>query len=423
MMKTRYLIFALTVCLLVAPGAQAQDQNWVKNNTWYFDNFVKDILPWSMFRETFIGVAPSPAADFDQVFYDNLYKDQLAAEGHCYGIDVMAMLMLKNGGHLGYCHPPYMYSGTIASNTNPDPMPSNDSIGPADPNLKMAIGLVHGNQINHGFLSYLLDVIAIAKSRDGRYAYDQVNFYLAQNDPPVISITKDISPADGGHVIIPFFTKNMGATKRIYVYDPNRSYYKTGLNGRLFYTMDSNYIEVNNATGAWKFNMGTSASPSFWSGSPGGGGHCMVIPLSVAGRRDRLPQSLLADGAYALNTIFIFGNVQVEQFSNLSGDKRFYNDARTDMEPCEENRMNNIMPFFSLGGLPVLKRTPATTAWFFRGADPVRVRYKAYGKYRIGMIYKGSYYEINGEGKGKAEEFLPEEKFINPKVRQAQHPE
>jgi hypothetical protein len=409
-MKTRCIIIVLFVTVLFSEKSTAQDQNWVKNNTWYFDNFVKDILPWSLFRETFIGVAPAPSADFDFIFYEALYKNQLAAKGHCYGMDVMAMLMLKNGGHLGYCHPPYMYSGSFVSNSAADGMPSNDTIGPSDQNLKTAIGMTHGNQINHGFLSFLLDVIAITKSRDGRYTCLQVDYYLAKNDPPVISITKGLSPADGGHVLIPFFVKPVGLGKRIYVYDPNRSYYEPGLDGKQFYTMDSNYIEVTN-TGAWKYNMGSSASPSYWNGSPGSGGHCIAIPLSIAGKKDRLPQSLLAEGAYAINTIFISGDVKVEQIADPSGKRQYLSDDGTELEPCEEKRMNNILLFIPLSGNLPSKGTGKQTTYFFRGTDPVDLRYRARGKYKIGIIFHGKYVEVKGDGKGELQHF-PLEKLV-----------
>ncbi len=394
----KYFIIVLAAATLATSKTNAQDPNWVKINTWYFDNFTKPILPWSMFRETYIGVAPAPSADFDQLFYDLLYKDQLAAKGYCYGLSTMAMLMMKNGGHLGYCHPASSYSGTIAS-------PAVDTTGPADPNLKTALGLVHGNQINHGFLSFLLDVIAIGKNRDGRYAYDMVNFYLAKNDPPVISVTKGLSPADGGHVIVPFFTKDFGATKRIYVYDCNRSYYKPGADGKDWYDNLNNYIEVTTATGAWKFNMGSSGSPSFWTGDPGSGGNCLVIPLSVAGRRDRLPQSLLADGAYALNTIFIFGNVKMEQITDPVSKRNYFNQDGSNVEPCEEKRLNTIMPFIPLTGGGFSKGTAKTKAYFFRGADPLELQFRAYGYYRIGMLFKGKYVEMEGKGDGSVQRF------------------
>lgn len=406
-MKRRYLLLVLAAFLLGNLPGKAQDPNWVKNNTWYFDNFVKDILPWSIFRETFIGVAPEPSGDFDQIFYDQIFKNKLAANGHCYGMDVLAMLMMKNGGCLGYCHPPYMYSGSYASNTAGSGMPSNDTLGPSDPILKTAIEMVHGYQINHGFLSFLLDVMAISKSRDARYAFQQVNYYLAKNDPPVISITKNISPADGGHVLIPFFTKDMGATKRIYVYDPNRSYYEPGLDGKDFYTTAINYIDIVSATGAWKYNMGSFGSPSLWAGDPGSGGNCIVIPISVAGKRDRLPQSLLAEGAYALNTIFIFGDVKIEQMADEKGQRQYLNDDGNELEPCGEKRLTNIIPFIPLDGGTDSRRTGRSTAYFFRGTDPVNIKYKAYGEYKVGMIFRGEYLELKGIGKGESQYFRP----------------
>src|SRR5688572_25193366 len=130
-MKRRCLILLLTVTFFFNAKTIAQDPDWVKENTWYFDNFVKDTLPWTMFRETFIGVAPAPSADFDQFFYDGIYQTKLAGPGHCYGMCVLALMMMKNGGFLGYCHPPYTYSGSYAS-------PAKDTLGPSDPNLNTA---------------------------------------------------------------------------------------------------------------------------------------------------------------------------------------------------------------------------------------------------------------------------------------------
>jgi hypothetical protein len=408
-MKTRHFILIAFASLLMHTKTDAQDTNWVKKNTWYFDNFGRDTLPWSIFRETFIGVAPAPAADFDQLFYSQLYQTKLSS-GHCYGMDVMAMLMKKNGGFLGYCHPPFVYTGTIANNTNPASVASNDTLGPTDLNLRTAIEIVHGYQINHGFLSFLLDVIAMHKNRDGRYAYQQVNYNLAKDDQPIISISNTISPADGAHVLIPYYTEPVGSTYRIYVYDPNRSWYKSGPTGHDWYTAKNNYIEVNATTGAWKYTMCCDAA---WNGDPGSGGNLLVIPLSIAGRKDRLPQSLLADGAYAINTIFIWGDVKIEQIADLSGDKRYLNTDGTDIEPCEENRLNNLMPFIPLDGATPSKGTGKTNAYFFRGSDPVKLQYKAHGNYKIGMLFHGKYYEVKGIGKGESQTFSPKEKFIS----------
>ena len=396
-MKTRYFILIFFASLLMFLKADAQDTNWVKNNTWYFDNFSRDTLPWSIFRETFIGVAPAPSGDFDQLFYSQLYQTKLAGPGHCYGMDVMAMLMKKNGGFLGYCHPPYMYVGTYGS-------PNPDTVGPSDRNLRTAIEIVHGYQINHGFLSFLLDVIAIHKNRDGRYAYQQVDYYLAKDDQPIISISGALTPDKGGHVLIPYYTETIGSTKKIYVYDPNRSWYKAGPTGHDWYVSRNNFIEVNASTGAWKYTM---CCDTVWAGDPGSGGNLLVIPLSVAGRKDRLPQSLLAEGAYAINTIMIWGNVKVKQISDPSGKKRYLNESGTNIEPSAEHRLNNIMPFIPMDGNMALMGRRKTNAYFFRGSDPVKLQYNAFGDYKIGMIFHGKYYEVKGTGKGETHYFCP----------------
>ncbi|MFN8290851.1 MAG: hypothetical protein U0U70_11375 [Chitinophagaceae bacterium] len=415
-MKTRYLlIIAFTACISFSK-TEAQDTNWVKNNTWYFDNFVKDTLSWAIFREAFIGVAPAPAADFDQLFYTYLFRDQLASKGHCYGMDVMAMLMKKNGGHLGYCHPPYMYSGSYASNTNPDGMPSNDTVGPTDRTLRTAIEIVHGIQINHGFLSFLLDIIAKHKNRDGRYAFQQVDEYLAKDDQPIISITLDLSPQKGGHVLIPYYTESGGGTKKIYVYDPNRTWYRDGATGHDWYTSRSNYIEINSGSGAWTYTM---CCDTVWAGDPGSGGNLLVIPLSIAGKKDRVPQSLLADGSYAINTVMIWGNVNIEQISETKGTRKYFKDDGTGIETTPGKSLDNILPFIPMDGAGPSKGSSKAATYFFRGSDPVTFRYKAYGNYRIGMMFHGKYYEIKGTGKGTTQEFSPEAKYLTP-VRQRQ---
>ena len=399
-MKSRYIILILAAILLLQTNIYAQDTTWVKNNTWYFDNFQDPELPWSLFRETFIGVAPERSGDFDQLFYDYLYKTELAKKGHCFGISTMAMLLKKNGGYLGYCYPPYIYSG---ENIN-----SGDQVGPTDSTLKTAIAIVHGNQINHGFLSFLLDVIAIGKNMDGRYAYDQVDYYLAKDDPPVISITKSLSPAAGGHVLVPYGLTDSGGIKKIWVYDCNHSFYNPESNGHGYYADNKNYIEIS-STGTWKYNMGlynTTASPVYWPEHPDSG-NCIVIPLSVAGKKDRLPQSLFAEGAYAINTIFILGEVKVEQFTNPYTRHHYFSDDGIHIEKDPEKRLDNLMPFISMGNSTSSVDTERKTIYFFRGTDPLELQFRAWGDYRIAIIFHGKYFEVKGKGNGEIQIFSP----------------
>ena len=138
----------------------------------------------------------------------------------------------------------------------------------------------------------------------------------------------------------------------------------------------------------------------------------MAIPISIAGHRDRLPQSLLADGAYALNTIFLFRDVKVEQLTDPAKGLHYFNDAGNVIEPCEEKRMKNIMPFIPMDGSPPSKGSKETEVYFFRGSNPVEIQYRAYGNYRIGMMFHGKYYEVQGFGKGEVQQFKPEEKYI-----------
>jgi hypothetical protein len=397
-MRTKYFLFKAAIIFFLSYESFAQDPKWVKENTWYFDNFVKDTLPWTAFRETFIGVAPQPSGDFDLLFYKELYSTKLADKGHCFGMDVMALMMKKNGGYLGFCHPPYVYSGTIDT---PSPT-TNDTIGPADKNLETALDIIHGNQINHGFLSFLLDVIAIGKNRDGRYAFQQVNYYLAKDDPPVVSITKSFSPADGGHVLIPFYTQDLGATKRLYVYDPDRTYYKSGADGKDFYENKNNFIEINSSSGEWKY---TRASGSTWTGNPGGGGNLICIPLSIAGKKDRLPQSLLAEGSYALNTIFTYGDVKIEQISDPASQKHLFKPNSKEWETDEHVQLKSVLPFIPLDGNSFVKPGRKSACYFTRGQTALDFQFRAYGDYRITWIFQGRIMELKGASNSAVQHF------------------
>jgi hypothetical protein len=388
-MKTRYLICMLCATMLFAGKTVAQDPKWVKDNTWFFDNFTKDTLSWNLFRETFIGVAPAPSADFDWFFYDGLYRTKLAGPGLCYGMDVMALLMMKNGGHLGFCHPPYIYTGTDR---------------PDDPILETAIEITHGNQINHGFLSFMLDVVAAKKLRDGDYAYAKVQEYLAKNDPPIICISGSTGgvTGDSGHVIVPYAVEQIGLVKKIWVYDPNRSYYVNAPDGKPFYDTHSNFIQIDPG-GKWSFKM--AGTMGTWFGDPGSGGRIVAAPLSVVGKKDRLPQSLFAEGAVAINTILIYGDVKIKQVSDMNGTKQLMNEAGNEQELCEEKRLMNILPFIPLNGGYPSKGSGRQKAFFFSGTDPLQFRFRAIGEYTIKLMFGGKLYERKGKGNGDVQYF------------------
>ena len=379
---------SLAALFIQSTPVAAQDPLWVRDNTWYFDNFTQAELGWDIFRETYIGVAPTPSGDFDLLFYNSIFKTELAAKGHCHGMCAMALMIAKNGGHLGYCHPPYVYSGDFTS-------PSPDTVGPTDRTLKRAIQMMHGSQISHTYLSFLLDVIALGKNRDGRYAAQQLDYYNAKNDPCLISLTKGLLPTDGAHTLIGIHTKPVGSKIRIYVYDPNWSYYNPSYQSK--YDMGNDYVEIDPSSGAWN---ASNTSVSTYSGSPSSGGSCVIVPISIAGRKDRLPQSFLAEGAYAINTIFIFGeNAHVVQVSDPLSNRRYLNENGSDVETNDAYRLPNIMPFQPQnGGQPT---DNSVQTYFVRGDNPtLDIQIRAKGKYRVGMLFGGKYTEKEAEGDG-----------------------
>lgn len=91
------LIVSLLLGMFLAGGVRAQDPLWVRDNTWYFDNFTQAEVGWDVFRETFIGVAPAPSGDFDLLLFETIYKQKLFELGHCFGMDLLALMLLKTG--------------------------------------------------------------------------------------------------------------------------------------------------------------------------------------------------------------------------------------------------------------------------------------------------------------------------------------
>ncbi|TDX01986.1 hypothetical protein [Dinghuibacter silviterrae] len=382
----RTILTALALISAIALKAQPQDTPWLRENTWFFENFDTSNIPWSDFRQSFIGVAPSPAGDFDQIFFNNLYTNTLYKSGLCFGMDVMSMLMMSDGGWAGYCHPPYVYASR-ASYT-----------GPLDPNLAQAIIITHGNQINRGFLMFLLDVIASSENRDGNYAYYQVGKYLAQGDQPFVSISKDLNPADGAHVLVPYYEDVQGSIKRIFVYDPNHSIYNyTSPGSHDYYANGQNFITVQ-SDGTWSYPFNGIMSPP-WTGSPSSGGNCVAIPLSVAGRKDRLPQSLFADAQTAINTIFIFGRrVRVRQVTGASG-RKYLNRRGTDVQL--RGGLRTILPFQVMGGAP----GDTLHTYFVRGNESQCWEISAVGPYKVEMLYAGQHTVVRGVGDGRVMRF------------------
>jgi hypothetical protein len=377
----------LHIILLAIMTMAVKSQHWAEINGWSFDNFTQPDFDWDLFRETFIGVAQTQAssANFDNIIFDEIYKT-LPNDGHCYGINLLALMMLKHGGYLGYCHPPHVYAGSPA-------------VGPTDPQLRRAIQLMHGQQLTHRFLLFLLDIIAVNKNRDGNYAYAQFEYYRAKDDPCIISVTESLNPDDGGHALIAYDVLDLGATKRILIWDPNRSYYESPAD-KIYYDSGSNFIEVTTASGAWSFIM---ADGTTWSGHPGGGGNIVTLPLSVAGKRDRLPQSLFADIADALTKIFVYADdAEIEQITDGQG-RRLFIPGTHEPDTNAVTGMRNVMPFIPMTGNSARHGRPKI--YFHRGNDPIEITVNSRSSgYRLDVLGEQGYISltsVDGHGIGQ----------------------
>jgi hypothetical protein len=335
---------ALFLALVLSSSSHAQ--HWVERNTWRFDNFTTAELPWERYRDTFIGVPPERdpwSSAFDVVFYDHLYKTELSKEGNCYGMCLTALLLFKYEGHLGFCAPAYQYTESAV----------------ADPNapLRLVINQMHGHQVNLPSLRLLLDIIATSKNRDGNYAYDQVNYYWSQDDPALVSITKSLSPADGGHTLIAYKAEPLGGQKRIFVYDPNRPWSTEAA----YYQSNANVITIGGG-GSWQFEMAGSP-PEIWSGSPASGGNITIAPLSIAGPPSRLPSSLGLNALALISTIFVSsGQGSLVQVTDGAG-KRMFKPGTIEIETDPSAGMLAAVPWFPSDGAPAGRELPA--AYFF----------------------------------------------------------
>jgi hypothetical protein len=351
-MKNNFSMKLISFLLVfVAPTAVYADDYAYKNG-WRFLNFnncptppctppIDKTLSWAVYRDALIGIPPTEDAwssAFDVLFYEQIFKSKLTADGNCFGMSLLNLMIQKNGGHMGYCAPVTQYSG----DPNPDVgdpgfAPSRGS-GPTDMMLRHVINVMHGHQVNLPTVQFFLDIFAKHFNRDGAYAFDQVNYWQSRGDLTLVSITPSWNPADGGHTLIAYKTDDH-AGKKIFVLDPNRTWGNS--TDQMWYNNESNFIQITNH--AWSFDMGGST----WSGDPGTGGNIVITPISVTGPLSRSPASL-GDSVIGqlLNTLVLTGDgATVEQVTDAQG-KRLYKPGTMEIDVDPATGMTNMIPWF-----------------------------------------------------------------------------
>ncbi len=313
----------LFVFIVAAHAATAQP---AKEYGFAFDNFSDPEFSWEIYRSSFYGIPESPVSGaFDALFYEAAFKSAISKSGNCYGISLLALLMNRDGGHMGYCAPPYQYSGDL-----------NGGGGPADPKLRRVINVLHGHQLSLASIMEMLDQIGGSHSHDGAVMIKRCEAILAKEGSCIVSVTKSFNPSDGGHSMIAYGIEG----NKILLVDPNRLWANTNSGHRDWYTGELNYIECG--SGYWKFDM---KGHGMW---PTGAGHLTVYPLSVAAPTGRVPSSLGLSVGQLLAKIFIVskgGGASILQATDdrnrrlfLPGSKRIDCDTLTGMR--------SIVPWF-----------------------------------------------------------------------------
>ncbi len=364
-MRTLRIVSAFVLSISMARMASGAHD--VEKFSWSFPNFIGDpcvpgtgYFTWERYRETFIGIPSIPVLNngFDYVYYKALHET-LPDKGHCFGLALMSSLIVEKGGHLGFCGPVGQYSGDlvgILSQSGPvrhtcDCSPNLDcpqELGPDDPALRRAIEEMHGYQLNLTCTKHMFDLISTNKTASGDQAFLDVENELNKKKFPLVSIRDDIALNFGaaGHVILAYKTDVVGNEKRIYVYDPNRTWAIPGAGNRDWYLNNENYVKITNNN--WEFDM---VGADVWSGGQIDGGTIAIFPTSVAGPRDRNPASLGMSVSTLLLQIFVFGSdSSLVQIADGEGKKLFKPGTRK-IETDPAKGMLNAAPQLRWDGL------------------------------------------------------------------------
>jgi len=311
MKRLRLSGFMPFICFLLVftrhtAGAQNPDPTAPAKYGFAFRNFVDSMYSWDIYCHSFFGVPLDPnltwaTATFDRLFYELAFKTKLpdpagnhTGAGNCFGISLMSLMMTKFGGYYGYCAPTNAWRG----DTN-----WNNPTGPFDHNLRRVINIMHGRQLSVAALETYLDQAQSGHSQNCNNGYQLAIQTIAKEGPCLVSISNNANPADGsgGHTLIAYgATENPPGQGHIWVVDPNRLWVCPTPRDRAWYLGDSNHIDCNLGTGAWKFRM--AGDTTDW---PSGAGNLIIIPMSVVGPPGRVPSSLGLSMGDLLNKLFL----------------------------------------------------------------------------------------------------------------------
>lgn len=363
MRKITLIITFVAVIFLAIPlyaGDEfVENHCWKFRNTTYFTNAAGDtVLPWEVYTRSFIGICPDSTiakveCPLDYAFYHAYNAAFAVASGNCFGMSLLANIIYKEEGHMGFCKPVYTYSGGVN--------------GPTSAKLCTVITVMQCHEWSHSGIMWMAENITGTHAKDPNYAYEQVEYYLSMGDLPVLTLVRDLSFV--GHTLIPYKVVEVGSKRYIYIHDSNKWY----PNNADYYDNDSNYIEIDKGSDNWSYIWEGSTT---W-GSPSG--YIFATPMSIVKAASRNPLQLggITD---AMNHIFLTG-ASISQITDDEGH-RFYktsSNSHNKLSDIEENPSLKLKNVF---------RMPTTSA-------PRKIRSSIKSRKNAPEIY----FAIGSEGK------------------------
>jgi hypothetical protein len=335
-MRKITLSLTLLIIVFLAIPSYAGDE-FVEEHCWRFENttYFEDgggntILPWEIYVRSYIGIctdsndAKAQIPPLDYAFYKAYNAAFAVTAGNCFGMSLLANIIYKEEGHMGFCKPVYTYSG--------------DFDGPASPKLDTVITIMQCHEWSHAGIMWMLDNADLTTSphvTDPNYAYTEIEYYLSMGDLPLVTLVRDLSFV--GHTLIPYKVEETSSKRYIYIYDPNKWY----PHDSLFYDNHENYIEINKSSGSWSYQFDASET---WGSS--GGGYIFATPMSIVKPSSRNPLQL-GCAQDALNDVFLTG-ASISQISDDGGHKFYKTNASShnrlsDIEDNPSVKLKNII--------------------------------------------------------------------------------
>lgn len=303
---------------------------------WSFENFSTPELSWDLYRRTYLAINPSKsiASPLDLAFYE-IFKG-CAAQGNCGGMSMLGLALFRFGGYMGFGSPATFYSG--GSDVHPVK-------GPARTDLYEALNIMQARQFSASGIRNFVDVVKAGQLNDALAAFNRIKNGLASGDYHMLSLANSMF-GDAAHTVIPYRAEDNGATKTLWVWDPNRP----ADDYPLHYSLGANRLDITTST-SWSYDQNGAGYTGGRHYQGSNAGWCFAIPTSLIRHKARQPISV----GFALtnfNYLFVTHTGSVAQIEDDEGRRLFADSDASDVtfEAGDDRRLGGVFPWPRSGG-------------------------------------------------------------------------